>query len=71
VQIDIGATFRVLSRPEVVLQGRFYNYPWQRQYDFHPDGRRLVALESQDEATLMTVVTNWFAGERARLEAGR
>jgi serine/threonine-protein kinase len=70
VLVNADQTFRVLSRPEVILQGRFYGYPWQRQYDFHPDGRRILALQAQDEETQMTVVTNWFAGERERMERG-
>jgi serine/threonine-protein kinase len=68
VRVEVEGTFRVLSRPEVILEGRFYGYPWQRQYDFHPDGRRILALRAQDEETQLTVVTNWFARERERME---
>jgi serine/threonine-protein kinase len=67
VLVETTGTFRVLSRPEVVLEGRYYAYPWQRQYDFSPDGRRLVVLQMQDQEVQMTVMTNWFARERVRL----
>ena len=71
VRVEADQSFRVLSRPDMILQGRFYGYPWQRQYDFHPDGRRILALRSQDEETQMTIVTNWFSAERERMEGDR
>jgi len=67
VQVETTGAFRVLSRPEVVLEGRYYAYPWQRQYDVSPDGRQFLVLQMQDQEVQMTVMTNWFARERERL----
>jgi len=69
VGVQLRPTFRVLTRPRTVLEGRFYAYPWQRQYDIHPDGRQLVLFQYEQEQTDLTVIVHWMDQHRARLAA--
>jgi serine/threonine-protein kinase len=66
VSVETRPTFRVLSRPRTLFRGRYYAYPWQRQYDLHPDGRRVVALEMKETDTRITVIADWLSGVRAQ-----
>jgi serine/threonine-protein kinase len=67
VSVQIGPSFRVLSRPTTLFEGRYYAYPWQREYDVHPDGDRFVLFQYEEEETELTVIVNWIAGELDRL----
>jgi serine/threonine-protein kinase len=67
VSVQLGSSFRVLSRPRTLFEGRYYAYPWQREYDIHPDGDRFLIFQYEEEETELTVVVNWMAGELERL----
>jgi hypothetical protein len=67
VSVETGASFRVVSRPHTLFEGRYYAYPWQRQYDIHPNGQKLLLFRYEEEETELTVVVNWIAGELNRL----
>jgi len=68
VTVETGAAFRVLSRPRALLEGRYHTYPWQRQYDIHPDGDRFIVLRYDEAETELTVVVNWIDTVREQLE---
>ncbi len=69
VSVQTGASFRVVSRPRTLFEGRYYAYPWQRQYDIHPSGQRVLLFRYEEEETELTVVVNWIAGELGRLRS--
>jgi serine/threonine-protein kinase len=66
-QVETGDTFRQLSQPQVLFEGRYFAYGWSRQYDPHPDGNRFLMLQTEAQSTSMTVVMNWFQGELRRI----
>ncbi|UCD24182.1 MAG: protein kinase, partial [Gemmatimonadota bacterium] len=67
VSVQIGPSFRVLSRPTTLFEGRYYAYPWQREYDIHPNGDRFVLFQYEEEDTELTVIVNWITSELERL----
>ncbi len=68
VTVETGAAFRVLSRPRILLDGPYHTYPWQRQYDVHPDTDRFLVLRYDEAETELTVVVNWMDEVRDQLE---
>jgi len=68
VSVQLGESFRVLSRPTTLFEGRYYSYPWQREYDIHPDGDRFLLFKYEEEETELTVVVNWISAELDRLD---
>ena len=60
VSVQTGASFRVLSRPRTLFEGRYYAYSWQRQYDIDRSGDRILAFLYEEEEIDMTVVVNWI-----------
>ncbi len=69
VSVEIGEVFRLISQPQVIIDGRFYIYDWHRQYDPHPDGNRFLMLVRESQSSAMMVVMNWFQGELSRLHS--
>jgi dipeptidyl aminopeptidase/acylaminoacyl peptidase len=67
VSVQLGESFRVLSRPTTLFEGRYYGYPWQREYDIHPNGDRFLLFKYEEEETELTVVVNWISAELDRL----
>ena len=49
-----------VSRPRVFYTGVFENVSG-RSFDIHPDGERALVIQSEDLATSVRLVTNWFA----------
>ncbi len=68
VAVQLAPTFRVVSRARTLFEGRYYAYPWQRQYDIHPDGDRFIMFRYTEEETDLTAVVNWLESVRHRLE---
>ena len=50
----------ILGEPEVFYSGVFENVGG-RSYAIHPDGKRALVISSEDLASSIRVVTNWFA----------
>jgi serine/threonine-protein kinase len=69
VSVETGDAFRVLSRPQTLIEGRYYAYSWQRQYDIDPSGDRIVLFRFEEEEIDLTVVVNWMQRQRERLSA--
>jgi serine/threonine-protein kinase len=69
VTVETGDAFRVLSRPQTLVEGRYYAYSWQRQYDIDPTGDRIVLFRFEEEEIDLTVVVNWMLSQRERLAA--
>jgi serine/threonine-protein kinase len=67
VSVQTGDVFRVLSRPRTFIEGRYYAYSWQRQYDIDPSGERIVLFRFEEDEIDLTVVVNWMQGQRERL----
>jgi len=49
-----------VSRPRVFYAGVFENVSG-RSFDVHPDGERALVIQSEDLASSIRLVTNWFA----------
>ena len=67
VEVQTDPTFRVLSPPRTLFEGRFYSYSWSRQYDVHPDGDRFLVLQYDSEQSELTVVVNFIEELRERM----
>jgi len=65
VGVEMRPMFRVISAPLRLVPGVYYRYPWQRQYDVHPDGRRFVFLRNEAEIDDLMVTVNWTQQIRA------
>ena len=57
--MESGPEFRLLSRPQTLIRGGYFAYPWARQYDVLPDGNRFLFLRNENPITDLTVVLNW------------
>ncbi|NIR45842.1 MAG: hypothetical protein GWN99_15540, partial [Gemmatimonadetes bacterium] len=55
------------SRPRTFIEGRYYAYSWQRQYDIDPSGDRMLLFRFEEEEIDLTVVVNWIESQRAQL----
>jgi serine/threonine-protein kinase len=66
VGVQSGESFRIVGPATTVIEGPYYSYGWQRQYDVYPDGNRFLLLKPKDEEARLNVVVNWIAGWRDR-----
>ena len=62
------------SKPELLFERPYWNYPYYPAYDVSPDGRRFLIVKENEAAaaaTAMNVVLNWFAEVKQKAAAKR
>jgi len=67
VEVETDPTFRVLSPPSTLFEGRFYAYSWSRQYDVHPDGDQFLLFQYESERSEVTVVVGFIEELKERV----
>ncbi|MDX1388538.1 MAG: protein kinase, partial [Acidobacteriota bacterium] len=69
VQIETEPGFRVVRR-DVLFQGAYAQYRWQRQYDIHPEGD-LFAMVINPASGNAEIILNWFVELEAAVPSGK
>jgi hypothetical protein len=70
VPVETSATGLRLGRPQLLFEGHYRDATFTRGWAVHPDGKRFLMLED-DEDPEFRVVFNWFEELKRLVPVGR